>query len=164
MYETTVRCLTRNCLLKAGTPTWRMYSDSVMSESQHETCSQRKPPLHIAFSAALSADRHNSCMDVQVEKDMFAVVMGGRLRTLRKARGMTQRELAIASGWTEDSIDTGYSTSTVAMWEQGRRRIRHEEAEWLGRFFKVPTAYMLGVIDKQEAAVLFALRNETTEK
>ena len=61
-----------------------------------------------------------------------------RLKDLRKEKGMTQIELAIA---------LGVSSGTVAMWETGKRKPSFEMFEKLTQVFERRIDYILGVSD-----------------
>ena len=62
----------------------------------------------------------------------------GRLRELRRERGLTQKELASAVGTTEDCI---------FFWEKGRSEPSIDEILLLSEFFGVSTDYLLGRTD-----------------
>lgn len=61
--------------------------------------------------------------------------IGKRLAYLRKKRGLSQKELA-------DSLN--YSQSSIAMWENGKRRIPDEAKEVLADFYNVSLDYLHG--------------------
>lgn len=94
--------------------------------------------------------------------DRIGMEMGRRLAACRRARGWTQKELAEATGWSEDAADAGeargLSPSRIANYEQGERRVGHEEAAIFAGVFDIHQAYFLGAIDEVEARVLAALK------
>lgn len=96
------------------------------------------------------------------KRDPIALEMGRRLAECRDARGWTQAKLAAETGWTVEDAEAGQakglSPSRIANYEQGLRRIGHEEAEIFGRIFAKPAAYFLVVIDEHEAEILIAMR------
>jgi transcriptional regulator with XRE-family HTH domain len=72
--------------------------------------------------------------------------------------GWTQTDLAKATGWSEAKSEAGLSPSRIANFEQGTRRIGHEEAETFERVFGIPAAYFLDMLDAKEASVIGTLR------
>lgn len=106
----------------------------------------------------------NDDMDAAViEGDAMAQEMGRRLRAARKARGWTQRELAMQTGWsdaTEASEYRGFSPSRIGNFEQGTRRLGIEEAKAFERIFGQPAAYFLGILDAKEAEIIATLRRQ----
>lgn len=70
---------------------------------------------------------------------------------------MTQKQLSQATGYRPRRV--GLGPSQIANFEQGSRRIRHEEAEILAKVFPdYPAAYFMGLVDKREAKMLIVLR------
>ena len=63
------------------------------------------------------------------------IKLGSRIRELRKAEGMSQKELA---------LNLGVSTSAVGMYEQGRREPDSEKLSGLCEIFGVTMDYLLG--------------------
>ena len=106
----------------------------------------------------LGGPLHNSCMAT----DKIGKELGRRIRKCRDLMDWTQRDLAVATGWTEDKPDSAQpkalSPSRIGNFEQGARRVGHEEAAILERVFQVPAAYFLGVLDERETSVVAALR------
>lgn len=136
-----------------------------MAESQHETCSSRKSQLHGMFSDQRFGPVHASCM-AKKPPDLIAKEMASRIREQRTARGWTQKQLAEATGWNQsdddDGASKGFSPSRIGNYEQGTRRLGHEEAEVFGRTFNLPAAYFLVAVDEHEAEVIAALRRKPT--
>jgi transcriptional regulator with XRE-family HTH domain len=101
---------------------------------------------------------HNLCM----ANDPIAVDSGARIRRCRSIANWTQRQLATETGWSPDLPDgeqpDALSPSRIANFEQGTRRVRHEEARILERVFHIPAAYFLAAIDQKESDVIAALR------
>ena len=58
-----------------------------------------------------------------------------RLKELRKAKKLTQEELA---------REIGISKITVLRWENGERQIKLDKAQKLADFFGVSVGYLLG--------------------
>lgn len=58
-----------------------------------------------------------------------------RLGELRKARGLSQQQLA---------EQLGLSTSAIGMYERGKREPSHETLREISAFFEVSTDYLLG--------------------
>lgn len=104
--------------------------------------SVRVPPLLV----------HNLCMAHENDdiRDSNALLSGARIKAARAERGWTQEDLAKALGWL--------SSSRIANYEQGTRRVGIEEAEVLAAVLGHVVPYWMGVITDQEAAVLTALR------
>lgn len=98
---------------------------------------------------------HTSCM---AQEDLIALESGARLKRCRKGMGWTQEELALATGWTSKKPSTGLSPSRIANFEQGTRRIRHEEARALERVFDIPAAYFMALLDQRETDIVSTLR------
>lgn len=92
------------------------------------------------------------------DEDAIAMERGVRLKECRKAQGWTQEELALATGWTTKVPSGGLSPSRIANFEQGTRRIGHEEAEAFQEAFGIPSAYFMAMLDPQEADVIATLR------
>lgn len=94
--------------------------------------------------------------------DPVGLEMGRRVKKERLARDWTQRQLAEATGWNpdkDDGVQKGVlSPSRIGNFEQGTRRIRHEEAEILSRVFGRAAPYYLAAVDEREAAVLEVMR------
>lgn len=61
--------------------------------------------------------------------------MGNRIRELRKARGITMKQLG---------GEIGVAESTVSQYETGKRSIDNETLYRLGEFFDVSVGYILG--------------------
>lgn len=61
--------------------------------------------------------------------------MGNRIRELRKARGITMKQLG---------KELGVAESTVSQYETGKRSIDNETLLRLGEFFDVSVGYILG--------------------
>lgn len=140
-----------------------------MTTFLHETCSQRKGPLHVRFSARPNADVENLRMPNGKDSDPIGAEMGRRIKLLRAARGETQEELAKATGWRLMDADNGrakgLSPSRIANYEQGTRRINVEEAEILAALSDgLTAAYFLCVASEREARVLHAMRTEHPPK
>jgi transcriptional regulator with XRE-family HTH domain len=94
---------------------------------------------------------HNLCMSDPVKMvDAVAVKCGRRLREARDTLGLTRKELA---------KETGIKATAIGNYELGIRRLGHEEAEALAKFFGTPSAYWLGVASESEARVLASIRN-----
>jgi transcriptional regulator with XRE-family HTH domain len=104
------------------------------------------------------AGLHNTCMPT----DLIAIETGTRLRRAREAMGLTQKELAVTTGWTDRKPDRAQrlslSPSRIGNFEQGVRRIGHEEAAILERVFHIPAPYFMGALDPKETDVIAALR------
>jgi transcriptional regulator with XRE-family HTH domain len=98
---------------------------------------------------------HNSCMP---DDDAVAAERGSRLRQCRKAMDWKQADLAKATGWSAEQPDQGLSPSRIANFEQGTRRLGHEEAEAFERVFGVPAAYFMAMLDPKEAGAIALLR------
>ena len=62
------------------------------------------------------------------------------LKALRKERGLTQKELAEKLSTSIDKI----ATSTIGMYEQGRREPDFDTLDLLADFFNVDTDFLLG--------------------
>lgn len=92
------------------------------------------------------------------DSDSVAAERGSRLRQCRKALEWTQTDLAEATGWSAESPSKGLSPSRIANFEQGTRRIGHEEAECFEEVFGVPAAYFMGMLDSKEAGAIALLR------
>jgi transcriptional regulator with XRE-family HTH domain len=101
---------------------------------------------------------HNSCMP---ENDAIAVERGARLKRARKAKDWTQDQLARRTGWAPDRPTGGLSPSRIANFEQGTRRIGHEEAAVFESVFQVPAAYFMVLLDHREADIIATLRGLT---
>lgn len=81
-----------------------------------------------------------------------------RLKKLRRAKKLTQKELA-------DKINV--SKITVLRWENGERQIKPEKAEKLANFFGVSIAHLLGYEDndfKNETDIKVSVLDEALEK
>lgn len=98
---------------------------------------------------------HTSCM---ADADPIAIERGARLKRCRKGLGWTQDEMARETGWLPEDPSNGLSPSRIANFEQGTRRIGHEEAETFQKLFEIPSAYFMALIDKKEADILATLR------
>lgn len=83
-------------------------------------------------------------------KERIALQMGETVRACRKAAGLTQSALA---------QKLRVAPSVIGNWEQGLRRLRHEDAFGLEKLFGRPAAYFLAVISDEEARVIQAMRN-----
>lgn len=118
--------------------------------------------VHVLFDEVLVSPLHNLCMPEQDKKappDKIALEGGRRIVECRNERGMTQLELSKATGYRLHR--GGLSPSQISNFEQGTRRIGHEEAELLARVFTdYPAAYFMGLVDKREAKLLVVLRTE----
>lgn len=64
--------------------------------------------------------------------------MGNRIRELRRAKGLTMKQLGEVLGVAE---------STISHYETGRRQLDNETLLRLGEFFEVSVGYLLGVED-----------------
>ena len=62
--------------------------------------------------------------------------MGNRIRELRKAKGLTMKQLG---------EELGLAESTISHYETGRRQLDNETLLRLGEFFDVSVGYLLGV-------------------
>ena len=81
-----------------------------------------------------------------------------RLKELRKAKKLTQKELA-------EETDIPYRT--LQRWENGESQIKPEKAEKLANFFGVSIAHLLGYEDndfKNETDTKVAVLDEALEK
>lgn len=86
----------------------------------------------------ISAQLNNiKCFDNLLTK---AVVLLNNLKAARKAKGMTQTEVAKAIGLTQN----GYS-----YWENGKAKIDKDQLIKLATLFEVSTDYLLGVESKE---------------
>ena len=65
--------------------------------------------------------------------------MGNRIRELRKARGITMKQLG---------EELGVAESTISHYETGRRQLDNETLLRLGEFFGVSVGYILGVEER----------------
>lgn len=116
----------------------------------------------------LGVPLHNSCMAKSENKpvDTIAKLAGERIAGARKTRNWTQKDLAAATGWNEDKPSQGQknalSSTRIANFEQGSRRVGLEEAKILERVLGSVAPFWMGVISEQEAAVLSALRKSNT--
>ena len=66
------------------------------------------------------------------------IMFGERLKELRIEKGLSQRNLAQL---------TGFSQAAIARWENGLQIPNIEVAIVFAKFFKVTTDYLLGVSD-----------------
>lgn len=62
--------------------------------------------------------------------------MGNRIRELRRAKGLTMKQLG---------EELGVAESTISHYETGRRQLDNETLLKLGEFFGVSVGYILGV-------------------
>lgn len=92
------------------------------------------------------------------DNDVVAAERGFRLRQCRKALEWTQTDLAQATGWSAQRPAKGLSPSRIANFEQGTRRLGHEEAETLESVFGYPAAYFMAMLDAKEAGAIALLR------
>lgn len=78
------------------------------------------------------------------------------------ARGLTQEQLAVATGYNPDKPrGAGLSQTRIANYEQGTRRIGLEEAETLAAVFtELHAAYFMGSVGEREARMLVLLRGD----
>lgn len=67
--------------------------------------------------------------------------VGERIARLREQRGMSQPQLA---------KELNVATSTIGMWETGKRGLKDESLRILADFFNVSTDYLLGRTDDKE--------------
>ena len=70
--------------------------------------------------------------------------MGNRIRELRKAKGITLKQLG---------EELGVAESTVSHYETGRRQLDNETLVRLAEFFDVPAGYILGFEEKIPSAL-----------
>ena len=70
--------------------------------------------------------------------------MGNRIRELRKARGITMKQLG---------KELGVAESTVSQYETGKRSIDNETLLRLGEFFDVSVGYILGFEERIPSAL-----------
>lgn len=68
--------------------------------------------------------------------------MGNRIRELRKARGITMKQLG---------KELGVAESTVSQYETGKRSIDNETLLRLGEFFDVTVGYLIGAEEDKKA-------------
>lgn len=71
--------------------------------------------------------------------------MKNRIRTLRKMRGITMKQLGEVVGLAE---------STISQYETGKRQPDNETLLKLGEFFNVTVDYLLGADQKEKAPTL----------
>lgn len=84
--------------------------------------------------------------------------VGERIARLREQRGMSQPQLA---------KELNVATSTIGMWETGKRGLKDESLRVLADFFNVSTDYLLGRTDvKEKSPTLVAahLDDDLTEE
>lgn len=84
--------------------------------------------------------------------------VGERIARLREQRGMSQPQLA---------KELNVATSTIGMWETGKRGLKDESLRILADFFNVSTDYLLGrTDDKDKGPTLVAahLDDDLTEE
>ncbi|QTX33244.1 helix-turn-helix transcriptional regulator [Aminithiophilus ramosus] len=67
------------------------------------------------------------------------MISGGEIKALRKSRGLSQQELADA---------TGVSRSAVYLWESGTHPPVGKNLQALARALNVSTAYLMGETDE----------------
>lgn len=67
--------------------------------------------------------------------------VGERIAFLREKRGLSQPQLA-------KKLNVG--TSTIGMWETGKRGLKDETLKLIADFFNVSTDYLLGRTDEQK--------------
>ena len=114
----------------------------------------------------VTARLHNLCMakpKKRLQLDHVAICSGERIRKAREAHGWTQKEMAVRTGWVKhrpsQDQKSALSPSRIANFEQGTRRVGHEEAQILATLFvSFPAPYWMGVLSEQEAAVIAAMR------
>lgn len=68
--------------------------------------------------------------------------MGNRIRELRKAKGLTMKQLGEVLDLAE---------STISQYETGKRQMDNETLLRLGEFFEVSVGYILGAEDNAKA-------------
>lgn len=68
--------------------------------------------------------------------------MGNRIRELRRAMGLTMKQLG---------EELGVAESTISHYETGRRQLDNETLLKLGEFFGVTVGYLLGVEESLKA-------------
>ena len=68
--------------------------------------------------------------------------MGNRIRELRKAKGLTMKQLGEVLDLAE---------STISQYETGKRQMDNETLLRLGEFFDVPVGYILGAEENIKA-------------
>lgn len=68
-------------------------------------------------------------------------MVGGRLRSLRKQKGMTQKELAALLGVTD---------AAIGMWENEKRDPDYETLVRLAQIFNTSVDYLLGHTDNRQ--------------
>ena len=85
--------------------------------------------------AVFTYDAHATVMAISNEEREFFVVLGERIAELRKARGITQVQLAEL---------LGVSQQTVQAYEVGRRRIQVSSLPVVARLFSVSLEELFG--------------------
>ena len=68
------------------------------------------------------------------------LIFGERLKSLRKEKGLSIRDIA---------SETGISRSSIEAYEKGKRKPKFEAVEALANFFNVQTDYLLGTNEEQ---------------
>lgn len=85
-----------------------------------------------------------------------AAELGRRVKEEREARGWTQAELHRRCR----RFDGGISPGAIGNYEQGTRPVSMRKAKILEAVFNLPAAYFLGLLTKEEALVISALREK----
>lgn len=97
------------------------------------------------------------------DKDELALEAGKRIRRAREARKWSQKQLAEATGYQEETDrqpTAALKPSAIGNYEQGTRRVGWEEAVTIAAIFnEYPPAYYMAVITEDEARVIHAMRH-----
>ncbi|MDT2829015.1 helix-turn-helix transcriptional regulator [Enterococcus viikkiensis] len=70
------------------------------------------------------------------------MTVGERIAKLRERRGLSQAQLA-------KELKVG--TSTLGMWETGKRRLKDDTLKMIAEYFNVSSDYLLGIDSKNAA-------------
>ena len=70
------------------------------------------------------------------------MTIGERIAKLREKRGLSQSQVA---------KDLNVATSTIGMWETGKRGLKDDNLKMIAEYFGVSSDYLLGIKSKDSA-------------
>ena len=119
----------------------------VNTQGVRDTTSSWTPGMLLGNTDWMPGKPREQGRDAKAKKTAEALLAGERIRCAREAKGLSQDDLSALTGGA-------LGGRRIGNWEQGTREVGIKEAKILAAVLGQPAAYLMGLVDEMDCAIL----------